>query len=305
MLFAGFNVAEGEYSLFAVDRRGLRREPRRLVDRLRGRLRRAASTCSRSTAGSSTSSGSTSSGRTAGSSATATRRCSSPACCRSSAPSSRCPPGSHGCPSGASACSRSPGCVPWVLMLAFIGQQAGSRWESWKDSLHYVDYAVAAGIVAGVVYLLIRRRRKGRRPDRPARPPTATRRRHRDGLACSSAPSAPSPPPFQPAEHPPRGGAGARPGPGGAPAGLELRPRDPAARAARLAVRASSTRSYRKAFEVALHAGTAAGLTDRLCAARWPRSPRSLDAGRVLRLSLARPRRSAPAVPARADRSSG
>jgi membrane protein DedA with SNARE-associated domain len=54
------------------------------------------------------------------------------------------------------------GCVPWILTLAFIGQQAGSRWESWKDSLHYVDYAVAAGIVAGAAYLLIRRRRRGK-----------------------------------------------------------------------------------------------------------------------------------------------
>ena len=50
------------------------------------------------------------------------------------------------------------GCVPWVLMLTFIGKQAGSRWDDWKDSLHYVDYAVAAAIVIGVVYLLIRRR---------------------------------------------------------------------------------------------------------------------------------------------------
>ena len=59
------------------------------------------------------------------------------------------------------------GCVPWVLMLTFIGQQAGSRWEDWKDSLHYVDYAVAAAIVIGVIYLLIRRR------DRPdAEPPS-------------------------------------------------------------------------------------------------------------------------------------
>ena len=41
------------------------------------------------------------------------------------------------------------GCLPWVFMLAFIGQQAGDRWETWKDSLHYVDYAVAALIVAG------------------------------------------------------------------------------------------------------------------------------------------------------------
>ena len=52
------------------------------------------------------------------------------------------------------------GCVPWVLMLTFIGQQAGDNWESWKDSLHYVDYAVAAAIVIGVIYLLVRKRRE-------------------------------------------------------------------------------------------------------------------------------------------------
>jgi membrane protein DedA with SNARE-associated domain len=50
------------------------------------------------------------------------------------------------------------GCVPWVLMLTFIGKEAGSHWEDWKDSLHYVDYAVAAMIVAGLAYLVIRRR---------------------------------------------------------------------------------------------------------------------------------------------------
>jgi membrane protein DedA with SNARE-associated domain len=50
------------------------------------------------------------------------------------------------------------GCIPWVLMLTYIGQEAGERWDEWKDSLHYVDYAVAAMIVIGVVYLLIRRR---------------------------------------------------------------------------------------------------------------------------------------------------
>jgi membrane protein DedA with SNARE-associated domain len=53
------------------------------------------------------------------------------------------------------------GCIPWVFMLAFIGKQAGSHWEDWKDSLHYVDYAVAAAIVVGIAYLLIRRRRAG------------------------------------------------------------------------------------------------------------------------------------------------
>ena len=52
------------------------------------------------------------------------------------------------------------GCVPWVLLLAFIGQQAGDRWSDWKDNLHYVDYAVVAAIVAGVAWLLLRRRRR-------------------------------------------------------------------------------------------------------------------------------------------------
>jgi membrane protein DedA with SNARE-associated domain len=50
------------------------------------------------------------------------------------------------------------GCVPWVFLLGFIGKQAGSHWEDWKDSLHYVDYAVAASIVVAIAYLLLRRR---------------------------------------------------------------------------------------------------------------------------------------------------
>jgi membrane protein DedA with SNARE-associated domain len=51
------------------------------------------------------------------------------------------------------------GCVPWVLMLTFIGKEAGNNWEQWKDNLHYVDYAVAAAIVIGVVWLVVRNRR--------------------------------------------------------------------------------------------------------------------------------------------------
>jgi membrane protein DedA with SNARE-associated domain len=52
------------------------------------------------------------------------------------------------------------GCIPWVLLLTFIGREAGDNWESWKDSLHYVDYAVIAAIVVGVAWLLIRARRR-------------------------------------------------------------------------------------------------------------------------------------------------
>jgi len=52
------------------------------------------------------------------------------------------------------------GCIPWVLLLTFIGREAGDNWESWKNSLHYVDYAVAAGIVVGIVWLVVRNRRR-------------------------------------------------------------------------------------------------------------------------------------------------
>ena len=56
------------------------------------------------------------------------------------------------------------GCIPWVLMLTFIGQQVGANWEDWKDSLHYVDYAVAAIIVLAAAYFGLKwwRGRNGR-----------------------------------------------------------------------------------------------------------------------------------------------
>jgi membrane protein DedA with SNARE-associated domain len=53
------------------------------------------------------------------------------------------------------------GCVPWVLMLGWIGREVGERWEEWRDYLHYADYVVAAAIIAGVIYLIVRRRRGG------------------------------------------------------------------------------------------------------------------------------------------------
>jgi membrane protein DedA with SNARE-associated domain len=44
------------------------------------------------------------------------------------------------------------GCLPWVLMLTVIGQQARENWKDWKDALHYFDYAVAAVIVGLAAY---------------------------------------------------------------------------------------------------------------------------------------------------------
>jgi membrane protein DedA with SNARE-associated domain len=54
------------------------------------------------------------------------------------------------------------GCVPWVLLLAFIGKQVGANWTKWKDSLHYVDYAVVTLVVVGIVVLVVRSRRERR-----------------------------------------------------------------------------------------------------------------------------------------------
>jgi membrane protein DedA with SNARE-associated domain len=51
------------------------------------------------------------------------------------------------------------GCIPWVLLLGIIGREVGDRWEEWRDYLHYGDYLVLAAIVGGIAYLLVRRRR--------------------------------------------------------------------------------------------------------------------------------------------------
>ena len=54
------------------------------------------------------------------------------------------------------------GCIPWVWALTATGTAVGDRWGQWKDNLHYFDYAVAAGIIGTVVYLIISKRRKSR-----------------------------------------------------------------------------------------------------------------------------------------------
>lgn len=58
------------------------------------------------------------------------------------------------------------GCIPWVLMLGFIGVKVGENWEQWRDKLHYFDYAVLAAIVGLAVYLFVKWRR-GRGEDDP------------------------------------------------------------------------------------------------------------------------------------------
>ncbi len=52
------------------------------------------------------------------------------------------------------------GCLPWVFALAFIGKQAGDNWEKWKEHLHYVDYVVIVAILAAIVWLFVRWRQR-------------------------------------------------------------------------------------------------------------------------------------------------
>jgi membrane protein DedA with SNARE-associated domain len=51
------------------------------------------------------------------------------------------------------------GCIPWVTALAILGREVGDNWEDWKDKLHYLDYPIIIAIVAGAVWLFIRWRR--------------------------------------------------------------------------------------------------------------------------------------------------
>lgn len=53
------------------------------------------------------------------------------------------------------------GCVPWVFALGFIGKQVGSNWASWRHYFEYLDYAIAVLIVLGIGYLLVKRVRGG------------------------------------------------------------------------------------------------------------------------------------------------
>jgi membrane protein DedA with SNARE-associated domain len=61
------------------------------------------------------------------------------------------------------------GCVPWCFALAGVGYGFGASYERFQEYWHYVDYAVAALIVAGLVYLFFRYRTKlARRAADPA-----------------------------------------------------------------------------------------------------------------------------------------
>ncbi|MHB8532792.1 MAG: DedA family protein [Solirubrobacteraceae bacterium] len=60
------------------------------------------------------------------------------------------------------------GCIPWVLALGLAGEALGSSWKDARKYFEYVDYAVVALVVIGLVMWIVRRRRAGREPARDA-----------------------------------------------------------------------------------------------------------------------------------------
>ena len=56
------------------------------------------------------------------------------------------------------------GALPWTIGLAVAGHALGSDWTSLRKAFEYVDYAVVALIVVGIVYAIVRVRRGRRQP---------------------------------------------------------------------------------------------------------------------------------------------
>ncbi len=54
------------------------------------------------------------------------------------------------------------GSLPWVIGLTLAGEALGSDWHTARKIFEYIDYAVLAAIVIGIVYLIVRRRRSAR-----------------------------------------------------------------------------------------------------------------------------------------------
>jgi membrane protein DedA with SNARE-associated domain len=55
------------------------------------------------------------------------------------------------------------GSVVWISALGVLGREVGHSWESWRHHLEYADYAAVAIVVLGVLYLVLRRRRTRQR----------------------------------------------------------------------------------------------------------------------------------------------
>lgn len=59
------------------------------------------------------------------------------------------------------------GSIPWVVGLAVLGREVGHGWQSWRHHLEYADYAAVALCLLAIAYLIVRRRRRTAGPPQP------------------------------------------------------------------------------------------------------------------------------------------
>jgi membrane protein DedA with SNARE-associated domain len=52
------------------------------------------------------------------------------------------------------------GAIPWVAGLAYAGYALGGDWKSVRKGFEYIDYAILMLVVIGIVYAIVRRRRR-------------------------------------------------------------------------------------------------------------------------------------------------
>jgi membrane protein DedA with SNARE-associated domain len=52
------------------------------------------------------------------------------------------------------------GCIPWVIMLAYVGKALGANWEKIRPYLHYADYAVIVVLVLLAIWVVLRWRKR-------------------------------------------------------------------------------------------------------------------------------------------------
>jgi membrane protein DedA with SNARE-associated domain len=56
------------------------------------------------------------------------------------------------------------GSIVWITGLGVLGREVGSDWQAWRRHLEYVDYAGAVALVVMIAYLIRRAQRGGKDP---------------------------------------------------------------------------------------------------------------------------------------------